>query len=104
MLRVIARMARETKIVDGKATTTKIDEAWRIRNISRELKISPIPGQREMVIARADDVTLAPGRYALVLNRVGYDFTINGPVNSLEFCLEGFEAANGSVFTQCRAP
>ena len=104
MLRVIARMARETKIVDGKATTTKIDEAWRIRNISRELKISPIPGQREMVIARADDVTLVPGRYALVLNRVGYDFTIKGPVESLEFCLEGFEAANGSVFTQCRTP
>ena len=54
MLRVIAHMARETKIVGGKAETTNIDGAWRIRNISRELKISPIPGQREMVIARLD--------------------------------------------------
>jgi hypothetical protein len=104
-LRVVARMVRETKIVGGKVTVTKIEAAWRIRNISHELKVSPIPGQREMVIARPDDnVSLAPGRYALVLNRVGYDFTIDGPVQPLEFCLEGFETANGSVFTQCRIP
>jgi hypothetical protein len=104
-LRVIARMARETKIVDGKAAVTNIEGAWRIRNISRELKVSPIAGQREMVIARADDnVSLAAGRYALVLNRIGYDFTIKGPAQSPEFCLEGFETANGSAFTQCRTP
>jgi hypothetical protein len=105
LLRVIARVARETKIVNGKAAITKIEGAWRIRDISRELKISPIAGQREMVIARLDDdVFLAAGRFALVLNRVGYDFTINGPVQAPEFCLEGFEAANGSVFSQCRTP
>jgi hypothetical protein len=105
MLRVIARIARETKIVDGKAGMTNIEGAWRIRNISRELKISPIAGQREMVMARVDDdVSLAAGRYALVLNKIGYDFTITGPVQSPEFCLEGFETTNGSVFTQCRTP
>jgi hypothetical protein len=105
MLRVIARMARETKIVGGKAETSNIDGAWRIRNISRELKISPIPGQREMVIARLDgDVSLAAGRYALVLNRTGYDFTVNGSVQSPEGCLEKFETASGSLFNQCRAP
>ena len=49
ILRVVARMTRETKIVNGKPAVTKIDGAWRIRDISRELKISPIPGQREMV-------------------------------------------------------
>jgi hypothetical protein len=105
MLRVIARMARETKIVGGKAETSNIDGAWRIRNISRELKISPIPGQREMVIARLDgDVSLAAGRYALVLNRSGYDFTVTGGVQSPEGCLEKFETASGSLFNQCRAP
>jgi hypothetical protein len=104
-LRVIARVTQETKIVGGKATITNIEGSWRIRNISSELKISPIPGEREMVIARIDDdVSLAAGRYALVINRIGYDFTIKGPVQSLAFCLEQFEAANGSVFTQCRAP
>jgi hypothetical protein len=104
-LRVIARMARETKIVGGKAMMTKIEGAWRIRNISREYRVSPVPGHREMIIARpANNESLAAGRYALVLNRVGYDFTVKGPVQSPEFCLEGFETINGSIFTQCRAP
>ena len=104
ILRVVARMARETKIVNGKPVVTKIDGAWRIRDISRELKISPIPGQREMVIARLDDeASLPAGRFALVVNRLGYDFTIDGPEQTPESCLEGFEAATGIVFTQCRA-
>jgi hypothetical protein len=104
-LRVVARMARETKIVNGKASVTPIEGAWRIRNISRELNVAPIAGQREMVIARVDDATpLAAGRYILDLNRTGYDFTIKGPVESLEFCLEGFETKNGSMFNQCRSP
>ena len=104
-LRVVARVVRETKIVNAKAMATKIDGTWRIRNVSRELKVSPVPGQPEMVIARAaDNAPLDAGRYALVLNRVGYDFTIAGPEKSLEFCLEGFETANGSIYNPCRAP
>ena len=105
ILRVVARMTRETKIVNGKPVVTKIDGAWRIRDISRELKISPISGQREMVIARLDDeVSLPAGRFALVVNRIGYDFTIDGREQAPESCLEGFEAATGTVFTQCRTP
>lgn len=104
-LRVVARVVRETKIVSGKATVTNIDGAWRVRNVSHELKVSPVPGQPEMIMARApDDAPLPAGRYALVLNRVGYDFTIKGKEESPEFCLEGFEASNGSIFSQCRTP
>jgi hypothetical protein len=104
-LRVVARTARETKIVAGKPIVNKIEGAWRIRNISRELRVSPIPGQREMIIARADDnLSLAAGRYALVLNRVGYDFTVSGPGKSPAHCLDGFETAYGTVFSECRTP
>ena len=104
-LRVVARVVRETKIVNAKATVTPIDGTWRIRNVSRELKVSPVPGQPEMVIARtADNAPLDAGRYALVLNRVGYDFSIAGPEKSLEFCLEGFETSSGTIFNPCRAP
>ena len=104
-LRVIAHMARETKIVGGKAGTANVENAWRVRNISRDLKLSPVPGQREMLIARVDDdVALTAGRYALVLNRTGFDFAITGTVTSPVFCLEKFETANGSVFNQCRTP
>jgi hypothetical protein len=105
ILRVIARMTQETKIVNGKPVIAKVEGSWRVRDISRELKISPIAGQREMLIARLDDgVSLPAGRFALVVNRLGYDFTIEGPMQAPEFCLEGFETANGAVFTQCRAP
>ena len=104
-LRVIARIARQTKIVDGKARTTSIEGSWRIRNISLDLKLSPVPGQREMLIARIDnDHPLANGRYALVLNRTGYDFAIAGKEQSAASCLETFETASGSVFSQCRTP
>ena len=96
---------RETKIAGGKATTTKVEGTWRICNVSHELKVSPVPGQPEMIMAKATtDDPLPAGRYALVLNRVGYEFTIAGKEEALEFCLEGFEASNGSIFTQCKAP
>ena len=56
-------------------------------------------------MARLDDeVSLPAGRFALVVNRLGYDFTIDGPEQAPESCLEGFEAATGTVFTQCRTP
>jgi hypothetical protein len=104
-LRVIARMARETDIVDAKATVKQTEGAWRIRSNSREFRVSPVPGHREMIIARLEKgEPLAAGRYALVLNRTGYDVTIKGDIKSPMFCLEKFETANGSIFNQCRAP
>ena len=58
-----------------------------------------------MLMARLDEgVSLAAGRFALVVNRLGYDFTIDGREQVPESCLEGFEAATGTVFTQCRSP
>ena len=104
-LRVVARMAQETKFVGGKATTTKIENSWRIRNTSLELKVSPIPGQGEMIIAREDDkLVLTPGRYVLVVNGLGYDFTIAGSAPSPAHCLEQFDTENGPVFTECKMP
>ena len=104
-LRVVARMEQQTKIVDGKAITTKLDQSWRIRNTSLELKVSPIPGQREMIIAREDDkLVLTPGRYVLVVSGLGYDFTVAGSAPSPTHCLEQFETGNGPVFTECKAP
>lgn len=104
-LRVVARMARETKFIGGKAVTTPIEQNWRIRNTTLELKVSPIPGHNEMIIAREDDnLVLAPGRYALVVGGLGYDFTIAGATTSPAHCLEQFESANGPLITECRAP
>jgi hypothetical protein len=102
-LRVVARLMHETKFVDGKATSATVDGTWRIRNISQELKISPIPGQREMVIAHLEDnVSLAAGRYELALNRIGFDFTVAGPIKAPAQCLEQFESTGGPIYTECR--
>ncbi len=104
-VRVIARMARETKFIDGKAVTSKVDGAWRIRNISYEMKVAPVPGQHEMVIARPEETLALPaGRYALVLNRTGFDFTVKGPITSSAQCLEWFQTATGSIYSECRNP
>lgn len=104
-LRVIARMTRETKIINSKAVTIPIEGSWRIRNISHEFSVSPVPGQREMIIARPEGgQSLPSGRYALVFNRRGYDVKIGGPMRAPEFCLEEFDSANGVIFNQCRSP
>jgi len=102
-LRVIARIMHETTFVGGKPSTLKIEGVWRVRNASVRYKVSPIPGQSEMVIARSeDDQSLAAGRYALVVNGFGYDFTIEGPIESTAHCLDSFEALNGTVFSECK--
>jgi len=102
-LRVVARVVRETKFVNSKATIINLEGAWRVRNTSLEYKVSPIAGQPEMIIAQTDDnQSLAAGRYALALNGIGYDFTIEGPVQSPAHCLEGFQASNGTVYSECR--
>ena len=68
-------------------------------------KSGTIENQREMIIAKLDEgVVLSPGRYLLVLNCIGYDFSIDGPTPSPAHCIEQFEAANGTIFTQCRNP
>lgn len=102
-LRVVARVEHETKFVGGKPTTTNLEPAWRVRNISREYKVSPIVDHPEMVMAHADDdLVLAAGRYVLVLDSFGYDFMVDGPIQSPAHCLDGFETVNGTVFSECR--
>ena len=102
-LRVIARIMHETTFVNGKPSTLKVEGVWRVRNASVRFKVSPIPGQPEMVMAKSEDgQSLAAGRYALVVNGIGYDFTIEGPIESTAHCLESFEALNGTVFSECK--
>jgi hypothetical protein len=67
-IRVIARVQRSMKFVNGKPTVTEVQGTWRIRAKSYEFKVSPIEGQREMVMIEPDANFVFPaGRYALVL-------------------------------------
>jgi hypothetical protein len=101
-VRIVARVARLMKFVEGKATTTPVEGVWRIRSTSFDFKVSPIENQREMIIIQADpDFVLPSGRYALVFNGIGYDFTVPGPVTSPQHCLEQFNAVNGTTLSEC---
>ena len=79
---------------------TPLESSWRIRDKSYEFKVSPIEGNREMFVAQPDGV-LPAGRYALVLNGYGYDFTVAGPITAPEQCLEQTQLTNGILVTEC---
>ena len=79
------------------------DSVWRIRNNAHDLKVGPIADQREMIsIAPEVDYELPPGRYALVINGIGYDFNVAGAITATEQCLERMQSVNGDVFTECK--
>ena len=98
-----ARIARETTFRNGKPVTANVDNVWRIRNNAHDFKVGPVADNRKMVsIAPEPDFELPPGRYALVLGGVGYDFNIAGAITAPEQCLERMQSVNGDVFSECR--
>ena len=106
-VRVIARVSRTMKFDSATKSSPDYateDELWSIRGISYKFKSAPVPGQPEMMLVRPEspEIVLPPGRYALVLKRQGYDFTIAGEVTDPNHCLERTEAANGTFFSPCK--
>jgi hypothetical protein len=101
-VKVVARVLRATMFVDGQPTVMPVEAEWRVRDRSYELKVSPVEDEPEMLVIEPNPgVVLSPGRYALVLNGEGYDFTVPGPVTALEQCLEQFQLQNGVVLSEC---
>ena len=101
-VRVVARVQRTTKFVDGKPAIVPLEGIWRIRSKSYDLKVAPLEGHSEMVVIQPNPrFPFPPGRYALVLNGFGYDFTIAGDVTAPEQCLEQVEIVNGAVLSEC---
>ena len=105
-VRVIAHIARTMKFdssVKGSPNYAKEDELWSIRGITYKFKAAPVAGYAEVMVLHSENpgVTLPPGRYALVLKRQGYDFTVPGTVTDPNHCLERTEAANGTFYSSC---
>jgi hypothetical protein len=104
-VRIVARVAREMSFSGGAAVTKNVSGSWRIRSNSVPLRVAPAPGTSEMIIAQPESaLTFPAGRYVLVHNGRGYDFTVDGPVVTAAQCLELVEATNGSLYTECRKP
>ena len=104
-VRVIAKVAREMTFTDGKAKTNNVDNLWRVRNNAFDFKVAPVNDNRELIVIRPDaDFVLPAGRYALILNGLGYDFAVAGPITSPLQCLERIETVNGGMYSECRNP
>ena len=76
-----------------------------MRNVEHAMRMSPLQHQ-EMLWIRPEDseLELSPGRYALVLNGMAYDFLVEGDVTATAHCLERTVAANGTFYSECRTP
>jgi hypothetical protein len=97
---IVARVARAIAFVDLRARVTPLESTWRMRDKAYEFKVTPVEGNREMFVVQSDTV-LPPGRYALVLDGHGYDFTVAGPITAPEQCLEQTRVVNGLLVTEC---
>jgi hypothetical protein len=106
-VRVVARVVRAVTFdAKGKPNFSSVSDAWNIRNVSYELRVRPIAGNQEMLLAQSDkpEFALPPGRYVLVLKDQGYDFTVAGKVTDIAQCLERTDAANGVFYSECQKP
>src|SRR3984893_9931707 len=103
-VRGIARVARTMTFDGGKATSTELQNSWRMRGNSYDFNVMPVSENREMVAIPPDtaDLVLPAGRYALVFGGLAYDFTVDGLVVDRAQCLENVMAVNGQVYTECR--
>jgi hypothetical protein len=106
MVRVVAKVMRALTFARGKADLVKIDGEWAVRGNSYEMKVSPIAGRPEMILIEPvnGDFSFPAGRYALVLKRVAYDFTVGGPIIDPAQCLERTDAVGAAVYSECRKP
>jgi hypothetical protein len=104
-VRVVARIEREANFnKDGKQVVTAVDDNWVIRNISMPYRTSPKKDNPEMYEVRSEnpEAPLPPGRYALVLKGLAYDFSIAGPITDPRQCLERLVASNGRFYSECK--
>lgn len=106
-VRIVARVKRATSFnAAGKPVIADSESTWVIRNISIPFQAAPVKDDPQMfeIEPRDPDLALAPGRYALVMGGIAYDFAVDGPVTDKRQCLEQLNATNGTFYAECAAP
>jgi hypothetical protein len=106
-VRAIAQVMRAlTFAPGGKATYTNAEPTWVVRSNSYQMTVAPAAASPEMVVIRPDraDFAFPAGRYALVLKKEAYDFTIDGAIHDGAHCLERTDALGGAVYSECPKP
>jgi len=101
-VRVIAQVSRVVKFINGKPSVSRVEGTWRMRSKAYDLKVMPLEGRPEMILLQpGSGFVFPPGRYALVLNGLGFDFSVAGTIVSPEQCLEQTEVVNGTILNDC---
>ena len=103
-VRIVARIKRATSFsAAGKPVVADTENTWVIRNISIPFRAAPVRDDPQMfeIEPRDPDLTLAPGRYALVMAGIAYDFAVDGPITDKRQCLEQLNATNGAFYAEC---
>jgi hypothetical protein len=105
-VRVVARVMHAlTFDSNGPARTVNVKGKWAIRSNAYEMKAAPLDGNPEMIVIRPrnSEFSFPAGRYALVLNGIGYDFAVAGRITDVAQCLERTDAVGTPIYTPCRA-
>jgi hypothetical protein len=106
-VRAIAQVMRALTVgPGGKAAYINVESTWVVRSTSYQMSVAPAADSSEMIVIRPDRANFAfpAGRYALVLKKEAYDFTVDGPIHDAAHCLERTDALGGGVYSECPHP
>jgi len=81
---LVSRSSQSTSITPN----NNVENSWVVRSNSYQMRVAPVADR-------------PPGRYALVLKAVAYDFTVDGPLTDTAHCLERTDAVTSAVYTEC---
>jgi hypothetical protein len=89
---------------EGKSSYTNVELV--VRGNSYQMSVAPAADSPEMIVIlpERENFSFPAGRYALVLRREAYDFTIDGPIHDAAHCLERTDAVGGAVYSECPNP
>jgi hypothetical protein len=103
-VRVMAKVSRSMGVDgSGKAAMVNATGSWVVRSMSFPYRAGPVDDQPRMLSLQPEKegFTLSPGRYALVVKGIGYDFTVAGDVTDPNQCVERINATNGGFYSPC---
>jgi hypothetical protein len=103
-VRVVAQVKRALTFgAGGNATYTNVEQSWVVRSNSYDMSVTPVADNPAMVVIRPQkaEFVLPAGRYALVIKKEAYDFTVDGPVRDPAHCLERTDALGAAVYSEC---
>jgi hypothetical protein len=103
-IRVVAQVKRALTFGPaGNPSYTNVEQSWVVRSNSYDMSVTPVADNPSMVVIRPQhaEFVFPAGRYALVVKKEAYDFTVDGPVRDPAHCLERTDALGAAVYSEC---